>query len=254
MLNIIVIGTNAYSPLALRLMNRWREFYLGHEPYTFWYFGDVDPKKYGVDAQWVKTYHKNWKAGTNSKFAAVAKVSAKLKKKEEHWIYYLDADTHVSRVFSTDPWLVDGLGVCKHWINGRNTPKEKLPFDRHRFSRCFVPLDQPRQVYYYGAFWGGSREHVLAMTSECDTRMQADLAGGYDAAVNDESYTNWYFNQNPKLLKLELEANQFPFLVSCKGGLEHTRDPHKDIAPLLKEIAALGGAPFNIVQGKVVPE
>jgi hypothetical protein len=251
MINILVIGTNAYAPLALRLMTRWRQFYRGREPYAFWYFGDVNPSRYGIEAEYIHTTHASWKDATNSKFAAVAHVNGKLEPSDNHWLLYIDADTNIWDAFCPDRWLVNGLVVAKHWNHVR-TPKEKLPLDRNTCSRCYVPYDQETQEYYYGAFWGGERAAVVEMAAECNERMQADLAGGYDAAVNDESYTNWYFLKYAHKVKHKIESRDFPFAISCKGGLDTRKHNGLDVNPLLKEIEACNGAFFNIASGKVV--
>lgn len=246
--NVIVIGTNAYAPLALRLITRWHEFYRGDNPYAFWYFGDVDPAQYGIEANYVPTKHDSWADATNSKFAAVAHVNCKLAD-ERGWLLYIDADTNIWSAFDPARWLVDGLLVAKHWNHVR-TPKEELPLDRNSRSRCYVPRDQESQEYYYGAFWGGERSAVVEMAAECETRMRADLAEGYDAAVNDESYTNWYFNKYPVAHKIE--SKDFPFAISCKGGLDTRQHGGLDVTHLLRDIEACNGTFFNIDSGKVV--
>jgi len=251
MINITVIGTNAYALLALRFIRRWMHFYGGvmdapefNHRVTFHLFSDVDPYEH-LDVTrgqvvWRQTQHRSWLEADHAKIETVGRVA----EAGEAYTYYFDADTNIQRRF-TSQWFVGELVAGQHYCDVRHKP-----FDRNPDSHCCVPSDAPGQVYCYGAFFGGTSARVAEMCRELVQRERADREGGYEAAVNDESYLNWYWHHNKPTLVVP--CHEFPFSVSDKGGLAIERRPEFAIHEQLAALRARRGDLFDIKRGRVV--
>jgi len=219
-IGIVVICTNAYFILGLRFIKKFMKHYKGNHEIIFYLFTDTDPIPYApnLNVRYFHTVHKHWQDGTNSKFKNILD----LKEESCDFFYYFDADTNIDKDFTE--WFLGDLVGGEHY---NNRWEQEKPYDRNPLSRSYVPKDTPLlQMYFYGAFFGGKKEHVLAFCQTNYDNQQADKLIGYEPCWNDESYINHYFHYHPPTV---VPSDKFAFCISDKGGIGETRDTSLDI-------------------------
>ena len=226
------------------------QFYKGERKIKFFLFSDINPKDYlpkGVDYVYIHTTNANWVDGTNLKFKSFLSLKDNLL--DISHLYYYDADTNISKEF-TEEWFLGDSVAGQHYAD-ESWMKEKKGFERNPRSKAYVPFDTKlKQVYTYGAFWGGSVEWVMNF---CKTMLEwqlADKQWGYEPCTNDESFSNAYFHYNPPS-KLVL-CKDFAFDISDKGGIGETRDMNLNISGITEELKLYKNDNINIQDGKVI--
>lgn len=240
---VVLVASNAYSVLGMRFVSQFRHHYRGNAKIAFHWFSDTDPAPYLDDGiAFYRVHHADWLAADHDKIRSVGLVASKLD--ADSYVYYFDADTAIHRDF-TDDWFLGDLVAGVHFCNSH-----RKPFDRNPDSQCCVPDSEPGQTYVLGAFFGGRAPLVSAMCVDLVAREDADLKRGYEAAVNDESYLNYYFHFH-KPTKLVL-TNQFEFVHSHKGGLQIERRPDYNVDSMKTAIRENRGKPFDIRNGQIV--
>jgi hypothetical protein len=222
---IVVIATNAYFTLGVRLINRFHHFNKADD-IEFHFFADVDPAEYlpdDVSYQYYPASHSDWVAGVNSKFLNILS----LQDSQSDYLYYIDADTGIHEHFNMEPFFGSLMGSV-HFMDQVFESAADFPFDRYPESACFVPLDSPLpNIYYHGAIFGGRREKVMNFCREILLLQEKNQKIIHEPVWNDESHLNYYFHYNPPDNIFPF-AN-FPFVISCKGGIENTRNPDLDL-------------------------
>ena len=184
MIGISILCTNAYFPLGIRFVRRFMKYYRGQRDVIFFIFTDRDPKdflKEGTNYRWIKTENSNWVDGTNLKFKSIISLF----NEPVEYLYYFDADTNVNREFTED-WFIGDLVGGQHYNDCYDQPK---PFDRNPRSKAYIPYDTEfKQMYFYGAFFGGKRDRMIGFCQTLFEWQLLDKEIGYEPAVNDESY------------------------------------------------------------------
>ena len=160
------------------------KYYRGQRDVIFFIFTDRDPKdflKEGTNYRWIKTENSNWVDGTNLKFKSIISLF----NEPVEYLYYFDADTNVNREFTED-WFIGDLVGGQHYNDCYDQPK---PFDRNPRSKAYIPYDTEfKQMYFYGAFFGGKRDRMIGFCQTLFEWQLLDKEIGYEPAVNDESY------------------------------------------------------------------
>ena len=243
-IGIVILATNGYFPLGIRLIKRFNQFYKGESEITYYLFSDKNPKPYlpdNIDCKWSFMENKNWVDGTNMKFKSILSLS---ECKSDH-LYYVDADTNISKPFSD--WFIGEMVGGEHYGNRGYTEK---PFDRNPNSQAYVPkgTNLP-QMYYYGAFFGGEKEKMLDLCAVLKGMQKQDKTINYEPVWNDESYLNKIFHYVPPQV---IKCEDFMFDVSDKGGIGETRNMNLDISELLEALLVNKEKNINIVNGKVI--
>jgi hypothetical protein len=240
-IGIVVVATNAYFILGIRFIKRFMYYYKGDCSITFYFFSDTDPSEYidDIDVIFIEEKHDNWADGTNSKFKNIIS----LKDYQSDYLYYFDADTNVNQDF-TENWFLGNLVGGEHFGN-KSFLKDGKGFDRNPISKAYVPDDSALPyTYYYGAFFGGSKETVIKFCETLRENQLEDKKIPYEPGVNDESYINQYFHFNPPTYTVPCE--HFEFAISDKGGIGETRRMDLDIIDKKEEIKKLKNKVFNI--------
>lgn len=246
-IGIVVLCTNAYFVLGIRFVKRFMHFYKGDKKIKFYLFTDENPEGYlpnGINYQYINTRNDNWTDGTNLKFSSILQ----LENCTSNYLYYFDADTNVSRDFTEEWFLGDSVGG-QHYAD-QSWMKEVKGFERNPRSKAYIPLDTTLpQCYFYGAFWGGTKEWVLKFCKIMLEWQKADKSWGYEPCVNDESFSNAYFHYNAPT-KVVL-CQHFMFDISDKGGLGETRNMNLDISEKKKQLKALKDVFINIANNEI---
>jgi len=106
----VIIGTNIYSLLALRLIKSLNYFYKGSTKPTFYCFSDIEIDQYLLNDIDIKTYkasHKNWNEGTNSKYKLILSIADQI---DTNYLFYIDADTSVYKDIEENFFWGDVVG------------------------------------------------------------------------------------------------------------------------------------------------
>jgi hypothetical protein len=119
--------------------------------------------------------------------------------------------------------------VAGQHYNNKYTPIK--PYDRNPKSKAYVPKDtELEQIYYYGAFFGGTVNEVLKYITIFREWQLEDKKIKYEPRWNDESYLNKYFHYNRPTLIVPSKDFGKTFGVSDKGGIKHTRNTKNKIS------------------------
>ena len=245
-IGIVVIATNAYFPLGIKFLKQFSYFNSSKDEIIFYFFSDTSPLPYlpsFINVKYIEEHHEQWTDGTNSKFKNILTME----NEDVDYIYYFDADTGVSKTFTTD-WFIGDLVGGEHFGN-RTWMKDKKAFDRNPKSKAYVPHDTPlKQMYYYGAFFGGKKEKLLDFCRTLREWQLADKEIPYEPGVNDESYINAYFHYNPPHT---VKNQDFSFNISDKSGMGETRNTKLSIEQVKKDLLKNKDNPIDIRNGKV---
>lgn len=236
-IGIVILATNAYFPLGIRLVRRWQHFYKGRAEIVFLFFSDKPPLKHlpeGSTVLYFQRQNVNWVDGTNSKFSNILSAKDDIIANEITHLIYFDADTNINEEF-TEEWMIGERVAGEHYDSRRMVSQDAIPYDRTPKSAAYIPYDTPLpKMYYYGAFFGGTTEFVLSFCEGMVANQVQDKALNYEPSVNDESYLNKYFHYAPPSHVVLVE--EFPFIVSDKGGLGETRNPDLDVSEIESKI------------------
>jgi hypothetical protein len=241
-IGIVVICTNIYFILGIRFIKAFVKYYTGKHKIHFYIFSDTDPKPFMpniTNFTYTPLVNKDWVSGTNSKFQSILSLESS---DCEH-IYYFDADTGIIKEFGD--WFIGNSVGGEHF---NNKDKGEKPFDRNPKSKAYVPLNTPLpQMYYYGAFFGGTKDYVINLCKILIENQKADKLIPYEPTWNDESYLNQYFHINPP--SYVVPFNKFEFEISDKGGIQNTKNTTLDISNLKAIILKNPTEPFKIING-----
>ena len=247
-IGIVVLATNAYFVLGIRFIKRFMQFYCGDENIKFYFFSDTDPKDYipdHINCQYTYTTNSNWTDGTNLKFTSILTLD----ECDSDYLFYFDADTNVNNDF-TEEWFLGDMVGGQHY-GDLDWMKDNKAFDRNPQSKAYIPLDtQLPQMYYYGAFFGGTKKKMLDFCKTMRYYQLEDKKIPYEPGVNDESYINREFHFVPPTKVVEC-AN-FKFAISDKGGIGETRYPNLDVTNLKSELLKNKNNIINIQNNKVI--
>lgn len=247
-IGIVILATNAYFVLGIRLIKKFLYHYKGTNHITFYLFADVNPSPYlsgDEDVVFIEQKHTSWVEGTNSKFKNIIS----LEECDSDYLYYFDADTNIDKDF-TDDWFIGELVGGEHYGN-RNYLKGSVGFDHNPKSKAYVPIDTTLScTYYYGAFFGGKKEKVIEFCKVLYNNQLEDKKISYEPVVNDESYINQYFHYNPPTITVP--CDKFQFLISDKGGLSQTRNTKLDITSMKEEMEKNAKRIFDIKYNQLI--
>jgi hypothetical protein len=241
---ICIVCTNSYFILGLRFVKKFNHYYKGKFKIKFYLFSDLDPTMYlpNVNVNYIEDKHDHWHEGTNSKFKNIIKIE----NEDCDFIYYFDADTNIDKDFD-ESWFLGELVGGEHYGN-RSWLSDGKGFDRNEIGKSYVPLDSKlKYTYYYGAFFGGTKERVIDFCKTLRGYQIEDKKINYEPPVNDESYINSYFHFNPPDKTVLTE--DFKFLISDKGGIGETRNTKLDINAFLLQMLENKDKTYDIQHG-----
>jgi len=245
-IGICILATNIYFLLGLRFIHKWRNHYKGNKKITFYLFTDRNPNEYidTTDIKYYNTSNKNWVDGTNLKFNSILK----LKECNEDYLFYFDADTNITKDF-TEEWFLGERVGGQHFAD-QSWMKEEKGFDRNPQSSAYIPYDTTLpQMYYYGAFFGGSKDQMINFCQTLREYQLKDKEINYEPAVNDESYINKEFHFNPPTKVVP--TVDFKFDISDKGGIPQIRNTKIIFTDKLENIIQNYNKPFDIQNGLI---
>lgn len=217
-IGVTVLATNAYFVLGIRFIKKFIYHYKGNSDIKFYFFSDRDPKEYlpgHIKYEWYKASNLTWQDGTNMKFSSILSLTNNC---DSDYLFYFDADTSVEKDF-TEEWFFGEYVGGQHYNDPGLKTNEQREFERNPKYAGYVPLDSPyKQMYFYGAFFGGTREKMFDICQALLNMQKQDQTLNYEPLHNDETYINKLFHYYPPT-KIVL-AHEFKFAISHKGGLQ----------------------------------
>ena len=223
---IIILCTNLYYKLGIRLIENFSYFYKGDKLINIYLFTDKEPiykiNNNKLKIRYIYTVHNNWVEGVGSKFSSIYNIINEYTNIDNNkYIYYFDADTNINKDFTTD-WFIGDLVGGEHFANDNTMLNNKL-YDRNNLSKAYIPYNTPLlQIYYLGAFFGGKIDKIKKLCIKLIENQKYDKEKiNYEPVWNDESYLNNYFHYN-KPSKIIL-FKDFEFVTSDKGDIENIR-------------------------------
>ena len=245
-IGIVILATNSYFVLAVRLIKKFAHHYKGSSHIRFYIFSDEDPSLYlpsTIDFEHCLASHASWIDATNDKFDRIIS----LKDSDRDYLYYLDADTSVSKDFDESKILGDIVGA-EHFGN-RTWLANGAGYDKNPVSKAYVPTSTNLPcTYYHAGFFGGTRDAVVDFCRTLRAWQIEDNKIPYEPCVNDESYVNAFFHYHPPMTVL---TEDFPFDISHKGGLGETRDVNLDVSDIKGQMREWKDNLINLENGKV---
>lgn len=215
----VVLATNSYLPLGIRLYKNLCRYFQGDFHVNMVVNRDPSPflsDRFLHNISFSADNNTSWVDCMYLKFKWMLATEAK-------FIYYLDADTNLNKtvnksLFCNSEYQLVG---AEHF-NNRSVMKDIKNYERNKISQAYIPVTTSLpQMYYQGAFFGGQKENIDVFCKTILDWKAKDKAINFEPGVNDESYINKFFHYNqPKTLHLE----EFPFIVSCKGGINNSRN------------------------------
>jgi len=246
----LVVATNAYLPLGVRLVKRFNHFYHGEDAVTIHLLTDEELEPYLPPGNWARErrIHTNWVEGTSSKFKELITLSRSC---DTEYLYVLDADTSFNRPFDLK-WLLGDTVACEHFGNRDwMADNDKKNYERNRKSLAYVPYDTPHpQMYYMGMLIGGKTTCVEEFSTTMLDWQTEDTRTGNPACVQDESYINKYFHVNPPSHVVPTDG--FPWVISDKGGLGETRNVNLGVSRVKAVLQEFRDRPLIDIRNNVV--
>ena len=245
-IGILILATNAYFPLGLRLVNRFHHYYNGDANITFYFCSNRKPDVYlkeEINVKHIVNKHKSWLEGTNSKFKNILS----LEDEDLDYIFYMDSDTNVFNPFD-EQWML-GESVAAQHFDDKTRMKNVKCYDRNPKSKAYVPLDTKLpEMYYHGAFFGGTKARMMEICKVLRSWQIEDDKIKYEPSVNDESYINAFFHYNPPTTVLPY--SDFQFSASDGGGLLDKRN-NPSVAHLTRVIVQYKNKLWDIKDNRI---
>jgi hypothetical protein len=226
-IGIIILATNKYFALGLRLMHRIKHFYKGSSNIYFHFFSDKDPHEY-IGLKNI-VYHKvpsaSWYETVLFKFNVIKEVA-----ENENYDYfvYVDADSNLYNDFKDEDFVSKSF-ILKHFLTG-----VKNHYEQNELSSAYINPSEYPEFYYHSCYFGGSKKNILELTKTSIDLSEQDAKKGITAYAEDESYINKYFSINPPEKIFDFENSSFPF-IGDKGILANDWGKHIEVLFTEKE-------------------
>ena len=210
-IGIVILATNKYFVLGLRLMHRISHFYSGNSKIHFHFFSDNDPREY-LNLNNI-TYHKapskSWTETVLFKLKAMNEVA---RGEDYGYFVYVDADSNLSKNFKDEDFTSESF-ILKHFLTS-----VKNHYEENSLSSAYIDPTEYPDFYYHSCYFGGAKNNILQLTNTSIDLCEQDANNGITARAEDESYINKYFYMNPPKTIFDPDSDNFPF-VGDKGIL-----------------------------------
>lgn len=165
MISIVIIATNIYFILGLKLMKEINKYYIEDEPINFFFCSDKSPLEYLNDSDlkkcnFVKIPKGDWLSACYNKYNQIINLQDKLGDR----ILYFDSDTSIKHTFFDSTMFIDSTYVVlKHFMNDYyfKTGRREWPYENNNKSTAFIDYkntDNSNRVYYHASFFGGKKK------------------------------------------------------------------------------------------------
>lgn len=261
---LIVIGTNSYFPLAVRLISRIKYFYKGESNLFFHFISNQDPIGFlNLDnVIFHKTDTDMWYESASLKLDMCKKIATEY---DYSYIGCIDADSNIFRDF-TDNEIFDETFVVEHIEN--NNGDNSFHYEKNTLSSAYVDPKDYQKIYFQTCYFGGTKEKMIEMVDFAIHLRSLDIDEKSRPLYPDEAYLQIYFMNNPPSQIFNPHTQEhFPFFIDDKGnGREkftsgRLKKPfyslsNEEYSSILKNIAILNkqNVLWNITNNTVIIE
>jgi hypothetical protein len=227
---IIIIGTNRYIILALRLINNIFTHYKGKNYLDIHVFSDqnifqvFDTKNVqNISVIYHEWHQTDWWSSSFSKLDAINYFDYK---KYSH-IACLDADSNVKQDFTENDIFLS-LFAMEHI--SEDTVKINSVQHFEELPKSSAYLSSKKRIRYYQAdYFGGTTENFLKMVSDATLKQKIDKDNNIFPKWADEAYLQPFLNKNNALCFYR-KSKSFPFIEGDKGlGDGWNAGPYTDL-------------------------
>ncbi len=184
---LLCVATGKYCDLGVKMIETARQYFLPNHDRTFFIFTDGNVPE-AKDIVRIEQKKMGWPNDSMKRFHVYH--SHKDLFKDFDYLYTIDADmVFLSEVGDE---IIGDLMATRHWgyLDKPGT------YCGNKKSRAYVTRSK-RANYCCGAFYGGTRENVLAMIETNMRDVDVDLQKNIIPKWHDESYINHYFIDHP---------------------------------------------------------
>lgn len=207
---ILVIATNKYSVFIEPLNNSIKEYFLTNSNHDVEVIVFTDQEGVPSGCSTVFQKHLPWPHITLRRFHMFESISDKLL--ESDYVFYCDADMRFVSPVGNEILSTFAATLHPYFYNKK---RDELHYEKNPESLAYVPPNLGTH-YYMAAFFGGTSQMFVKVSSLLKDRIDKDLAHDYIAKWHDESHLNWYLANHPPSLQLDPgfcypEGEEIPF-------------------------------------------
>lgn len=260
---IIILATNSYLPLGLRLISKIKKFYKDIDNLDIHLVADFDlSNKIKLDNIIMHSRSANtWDLSTMLKLDICLSIAANY---DYEYIGCLDADTNIYRSFDESEIFAESF-VMKHVSTGISAPS--IHYEDNKKSSAYVPPSEYQEVYYQTCYFGGTKNKMTDMVKMAIDLRTLDLNRNIIAKWTDEGYLQKYFIANPPFIAFEPnDQNIFPFVANDKGSSidkintgkhykpfqDITVDEYNTMLEKIYQLLSTNNDSWDIVEDKIV--
>jgi hypothetical protein len=225
-LAIVVVATNKYLPLGVRIINRMNHFCTDKDNLDFYFFGNEDISEFFKDESNVISErvsdNTTW---LESAMLRIEKMKEVAETGKYEYVAVLDADSSVNREFNTDELISDSLTFLHNEqdVKGVILGKDSwFPFfsDNKESIAYYDPEDKFPEDYYQVCYLGGTSQNIINMSKFVLDSFAIDVAKNCNPTKwTDEAYLQKYFEEYP-LEYVIRRSDGFPIKADDKGHSE----------------------------------
>ena len=186
-IGLLVVATGKYSTFIPQLLESADRFFCPCHKVTYFVFTDQKLPEHPR----LITIHQaqlGWPYDSLMRFSMYRAHKDQLASCD--YLFSCDADMHFEQVVG-DEILSDRVATQHPQLRFARGIYETNPLSTAAVARA------QGSAYVAGAFYGGTREEFFTLLDTIHAMITTDLARGYIARVNDESYLNKYFVEHP---------------------------------------------------------
>lgn len=189
---LCVMATGSYIQYVQRLLDSADQYFLPDHDITYFVFTDA-PFEH-PRAHVVYQSQMGWPYDSLRRFHT--------------YLAHADRFAHLDYVYAIDADMGFVAPIQEEILSHRVATilsvhlfKPQKPYESNPISTAYVHRNEGKE-YYAGAFYGGSRDEFITLLATISEWVDVDIARGYIAWANDESYLNRYFVSNQPTLEL----------------------------------------------------
>lgn len=221
---IIILATNKYLPLGLRLISKIYRHYKNIDNLDIHLVTDInisDKIKY-ENIIFHNKIAETWNLSTILKLDMCKNICEEY---DYGYIGCLDSDTNIYRDFNEDEIFSESFVMESAWA--RNTPLSQH-YESNKKSSAYVDPSEYGKIYYQTCYFGGDKEHMLEMVNLAIDLRTIDFNNNIIAKWTDEAYLQKYFLKNaPKKVFDPFNQKIFPFKIDDKGSGNFVSGKHQ---------------------------
>jgi hypothetical protein len=216
-LGLVLVATNKYVPLGLRMVNRLNHFCNNKDDMRIYLYTDVDVTEFVSKHSNVTVVNINkkhsWGAALFLRMKALKEVASS---NDHEFVAGLDADSNIYRSFDVDELVAENFVFEHSYITNGRQLGEWWPFETNPNSIAYVdPASNPKS-YYQICYFGGTPKNVIKMTDVVFEQLDIDLKNNaVPTHWPDERYMQKYFVEFPPTRLFNM--NTFPIIIDDKG-------------------------------------